>query len=237
MLQKIREYYKSKLENHPKKIFGILLAFGIIVSTILYHLPEWLSTTIVVLMQIALATYVVTSNYKENKREKMIERKKNLMLRKKWRRYIDGVEEVYKNPKVKKKLEANWLKTFEELVNEKAKINRVLDEEFINDFELASCLIFALAWRNTDESNIIYALESVENLVSNPKAYIYCFTSNDGVKLKLKEHLQTADIGLVSQVCTSKETILAVRRYLNNRNTGGIGALSNFLYELYLKCE
>ena len=171
MLQKIREYYKSKLENHPKKIFGILLAFGIIVSTILYHLPEWLSTTIVVLMQIALATYVVTSNYKENKREKMIERKKNLMLRKKWRRYIDGVEEVYKNPKVKKRLEANWLKTFEELVNEKAKINRVLDEEFINDFELASCLIFALAWRNTDESNIIYALESVENLVSNPKAY------------------------------------------------------------------
>ena len=237
MLQKIREYYKSKLENHPKKIFGILLAFGIIVSTILYHLPEWLSTTIVVLMQIALATYVVTSNYKENKREKMIERKKNLMLRKKWRRYIDGVEEVYKNPKVKKRLEANWLKTFEELVNEKAKINRVLDEEFINDFELASCLIFALAWRNTDESNIIYALESVENLVSNPKAYIYYFTSNDGVKLKLKEHLQTADIGLVSQVCTSKETILAVRRYLNNRNTGGIEALSNFLYELYLKCE
>lgn len=237
MLQKIREYYKSKLENHPKKTFRIILAFCVIISILLNQLPDQVETIIIFALQIVIIIYIVTIDYKAKKAKKSIEHEINTMLKRKWRRYIDCVEDTFKSKKEMQNLNVNWLKIFDELVRDTAMQKWGLDEEYVNDFDLASCLIFTLTWNSLEDSNIIHALECTKYLICNPKAYIYNLSIENGIKLKLKEHLPTVEISLIDTICFSNETIVAVRRCLKNRNTEGVEMLSNFLYELYLKCE
>lgn len=237
MSKKIMQYIIS----HPLKCFVALIIFSIIFAGIISYLPKSVGEIVIEILVIIVYCMsfaaIIIVHCKEKKEKQEFQSMTEEDYEKKWKQYVDLVNETINEENYERnKLSAGWIQRFNHILYTIAGNGHLLGRK-LNDFDIASCLIFSLTWDNNSDKNIIFAFHCAKKIISEPKEYIRDL--GFGYKLELEEEniFQKVNIYIPDKTITTDALISIIHTYLMEKTEKGIIELSDFLHILYLKCK
>lgn len=210
-----------------------LVAFGMTVSI----LPQIVAYIISVGGLVAIIAISVIASREEKKEKQKFQSMNEEDCEKKWMQYFDLVNEMSRKEKYgRKQLNTDWVQIFNQIIYVISS-NRYLLRRKLNDFDIASCLVYSLTWNNNTDENILFAFDCAKKVISEPKEYIRELGYGYKLELEVENIFQKVNIDIPDETITTEILISIIRTYLMQKTERGIVQLSDFLHILYLKCK
>ncbi len=234
MNRKFMQYFYS----HPVKCFLLLLLIPCVTVLILSFFPEIIVEAFIISLGILMIAILIFFLYEE-KKEKLqrFQEMSEEGLEKKWKKYIDLVNETVDEEKYEcNKLNVSWIQRFDQIIYD-ISTNQHLLRRKLNDFDIASCLIFSLTWDNQEDENILFAFDCAKKVVITPKEYLRNLGYAYKLELEAIKTFQSVNIYIPDETITATALVSILHTYLMQKTDIGILQLSDFLHILYLKCK
>ncbi len=234
MRRKVMQYFYS----HPVKCFLLLLLISFAIALTLSFFPEIVAEAFIISLGILMLAILLFFVYEE-KKEQLEFRRVHVEggFKTKWKKYIDLVNETIDEEKYEHDgLDTFWIQRFDQIIYD-ISTNQHLLRRKLNDFDIAACLIFSLAWDNQEDKNILFAFDCAKKVVIAPKEYLRDFGYGYKLDLEVLNTSQSVNIHIPDENITATALISILRAYLMQKTDIGILQLSDFLHILYLKCK
>lgn len=230
MWEKVKKWFLS----HP--IGGIIIIFLVFIALIplLSIIPEGFTTGMASLLCGIFIIFVIWSTCKEKKEKKALQNMTPLDMKEKWKKYVDIVNSTLQNQKKTKILDDSWIEIFHSLMHSIAD-NSYYIRRKLNDFDIASFLIYSLTWNQSEKEDILFAFECAKKIMSNPKVYRRHVNLGGELSLEVEGTIPEIKTNPFDEKMTEEMIISIIKRYLNRRSNSAVVQLSDFLYTLYKK--
>lgn len=200
-------------------------------------LPQIVAYIISVGGLVAIIAISVIASREEKKEKQKFQSMNEEDCEKKWMQYFDLVNEMSRKEKYgRKQLNTDWVQIFNQIIYVISS-NRYLLRRKLNDFDIASCLVYSLTWNNNTDENILFAFDCAKKVISEPKEYIRELGYGYKLELEVENIFQKVNIDIPDETITTEILISIIRTYLMQKTERGIVQLSDFLHILYLKCK
>lgn len=226
MCKKVKKWSLS----HPIGLLSIILLVAMALSLILTILPEW----IIYLLGGVFIIFVIWSFCKEKREKNVLQNMTQLDMKEKWKKYVDIVNSTLQNQKKTKVLDDSWIEIFHSLMHSIAD-NSYYIRRKLNDFDIASFLIYSLTWNQSEKEDILFAFECAKKIMSNPKVYRRHVNLGGELSLEVEGTIPEIKANPFDEKMTEEMIISIIERYLNSRSNSAVVQLSDFLYTLYKK--
>lgn len=226
MCKKVKKWSLS----HPMGVLSIILLFAMALSLVLSIVPEW----IIYLLGGVFIIFVIWSLCKEKKEKNVLQNMTQLDMKEKWKKYVDIVNSTLQNQNKTKILDDSWIEIFHYLMHHIA-TNSYYIRRKLNDFDIASFLIYSLTWKHREKEDILFAFECAKKIMSNPKVYYRHVNLGGELSLEVEGPIPEIENNPFNENIPEEKIISIIKRYLNQKSYSAIVQLSDFLYTLYKK--
>ena len=233
MSRKVRQY----IINHPTRCLIYFLIFLFLFVVVILLLPTIVTGIIAFCLLVCIIALLITSLQKEKQEKQKLQTMDKEYYEKKWALYLNLVNEVIDEKNFERnKLDADWIQTFNQVINAIATNQYLLRRKF-NDFDIAACLIYSLTLNNDTDENILLAFDCVKRVINEPKEYIRDLGYGYKLELEVEKTYLKVNITIPDDVISPEALTAIIRTYLMQKTANGILQLSDFLNILYLKCS
>lgn len=227
MWEKVKKWFLS----HP--LWVIIIIF-LVLPPILVIMPEWVTIGMAALLCCAFLIFAICTICKDRKERKALQNMTPLDMKEKWKEYVNIVNSTLQKQKEPKTLDDSWIEIFHSLMHSIAG-NSYYIKRKLNDFDIASFLIYSLTWNHKEKDDILFAFECAKKVMSNPKVYIRHINLGGELSLEVEGTISEIKSNSFDEKITEEMTISIIERYLNQRSSSKVVQLSDFLYTLYKK--
>lgn len=226
MWKKVKDWFVS----HSIWGLSIIALVFMALASLLVIIPEWIAALLCVIMII----FVIWSIHKENKEKKALQNMTQLDMKEKWKEYVYIVNSTLQKQKETKVLDNTWIETFNTLMHSIAG-NSYYIRRKLNDFDIASFLIYSLTWNQSEKEDIVFAFECAKKIMSNPKVYIRHINLGGELTLEVEGTISEIKTNPFDETMTEEMIISIIEQYLNQKSNTKVVQLSDFLHTVYKK--
>lgn len=230
MWKKVKRWFLS----HPLGVIIIIFLVVIALTLILAIMPEWVTIGMAASLCCVFLIFAIWSICKDKKERKALQNMTPLDMKEKWKEYVDIVNSTLQKQKEPKTLDDSWIEIFHSLMHSIAD-NSYYIRRNLNDFDIASFLIYSLTWNHKEKEDILFAFECAKKIMSNPKVYIRHINLGGELSLEVEGTISEIITNPFDEIMTEEVVISIIERYLNQRSSSKVVQLSDFLYTLYKK--